>query len=108
MQIEHSSTNLKNILEDYLNNPGYSDYPELDLVITGNETLGDDFQNNISSYFLWNEIQKKLNVSSEEIEQNPLIWETFIGTKLRLNNWKFFVSQANGNRWVDLYCKNIQ
>ena len=90
MQIEEgTSENLMTLVKGYLADKNFDNYPNLDLIITGNETIGDMHGNSMSSFSLWTKIQDKLDIDDELIEENPLIWVQFVGTRLRLMDWRF-------------------
>lgn len=80
MQIEDKPENLMTLIEEYLDNPNYNHYPDLDLFIMGNEQLGDRYYNSIQSYTLWSYIAEKLEIREEDIDNDPLFWDRFAGT----------------------------
>ena len=109
MQEEQEPANLKTIVEQYLAEENFSNYPALDLYIKNNDTVVDSYNNVTYTINLWNSLGKKLEVDldSDIDEQGNYKVENFAGTHIRLLKWELRTQKIRNNIRLDFRCKEL-
>ena len=107
MQEEHEPANLKEIVENYLSEENYSDYPPLDLFIRDKDTVRDCHNNVIYTLTLWNVFCKKMGHEVEIDDQGNYGIEKFVGTQIRLLDWKLRTQKIHNSLRFDFRCKKF-
>ena len=111
MQEEYKQVNLREILESYLDTPGYNNFPEIDLLILDNEQLMDFFNNSIRTIKLTDKIKQifEAHTGDDEDDVDCYNLNRFAGSVIRLHDWSLkCVSISQKHTVVDFYCKKMR